>query len=412
MERLVHSIVAAESIDRPEGATVGDETNGTERAQHDVPGPDLWTSTGAPLVLHVIPTPLARGGQREARALADALDRPGVRTHRVLCIFDGPDEVRTDLSLHIADGDQPGVGFNIRAVPALRSALKRLNPVAVVAHGGEPLKYLVPAMIGHPRPLAYYAIGTYGAAADHRLQVQIWRTLLRRVDAVAAEGTEVEDELVDLLGVPSTKVTMTPNGRDPDVFQRRSDGREDDRCVVTYVGALTEGKRPLHFVKAITGLRARGVDCRAILIGDGPLRDQVEGPAKAADIELLGSRSDVAELLGRSDVMVFPSRPQGEGMPGVLIEGGLCGLPIVATDVEGVRTVIDDGVTGYIVGVDDLDAMIDALTRLVEDDDLRHTMGEAARTRCQQEFSIEAVAALWLEMLTPLLPPGLGTPIG
>lgn len=147
-----------------------------------------------------------------------------------------------------------------------------------------------------------------------------------------------------------------------------------------------------------------------MLIGDGALRSAVDAPAAAADIELLGSRSDVAELLGRADVMVFPSRPQGEGMPGVLIEGGLSGLPIVATDVPGVRTVIDDGTTGYVVGVEDLDGMVDALARLVGDEELRRTMGTAARTRCITQFSIAAVGALWLQVLTPLLPAGLGAP--
>ena len=106
--------------------------------------------------------------------------------------------------------------------------------------------------------------------------------------------------------------------------------------------------------------------------------------------------------------MVFPSRPQGEGMPGVLIEGGLSGLPVVATDVPGVRSVIDDGVTGYVVGVDDLDAMVAHLARLVSDGGLRAAMGAAARARCIDHFSIGAVGALWLRVLTPLLPPGLG----
>jgi glycosyltransferase involved in cell wall biosynthesis len=371
---------------------------------------DQWTRTDEPLVLHVIPTPLARGAQREARALADELDTPGVRAHRVLCLFEGPAEVAPDLTLAIPDGDVPGVGYNWRAVPRLRAALTALDPVCVVAHGGEPLKYLVPAMVGHKRPLAYYAIGTYGASAGRRSQVTVWRALLKRVDVVAAEGDEVAEECTRLLGVPADKVTMTPNGRDPEVFHPRGGGRVDDRPVLTFVGALTEGKRPTRFVEAVAGLRDRGLDFRAVLIGDGALRPVVEGPAGDAGVEMLGSRSDVAELLGRSDVMVFPSRPQGEGMPGVLIEGGLSGLPIVATDVPGVRTVIDDGTTGYVLDPEDLEGMVAALSRLLEDPGLRRTMGEAARARCIEQFSIGAVGALWLRVLTPLLPPGLGTP--
>ena len=369
---------------------------------------DQWHRTEEPLVLHVIPTTLARGAQREARALADELDAPGLRAHRVLSLFDGPAEVRADLALGLPDGDQPGVGYNWRAVPRLRRALGELDPVCVVAHGGEPLKYLVPAMAGHRRPLAYYAIGTYGASAARRAQVLLWRRLLGRVDAVAAEGDEVAEECVHLLGVPAAKVTMTPNGRDPADFHPRTDGRSTDGPTIVFVGALTEGKRPDRFVHAIAELRSRGLVFRAVLIGDGALRPAIEGPARAADIELLGSRSDVAELLGRADVLVFPSRPQGEGMPGVLIEGGLSALPIVATDVPGVRSVIQDGTTGFVVDVDDLEAMVASLATLIEDDDLRRTMGTAARARCIEHFSIASVGALWLRLLTPLLPPGAG----
>ena len=369
-----------------------------------------WQRTEEPLVLHVIPTPLARGAQREARALADELDAPGHRAHRVLCLFAGPTEVEPDLTLDIPDGDDPGVGYNVRAVPRLRSVLAALDPVCVVAHGGEPLKYLVPAMAGRRRPLAYYAIGTYGASTRHRAQVALWRRLLRRVDVVAAEGYEVADECTRLLGVPADRVTMTPNGRDPDLFFPRADRADGELPVVAFVGALTEGKRPGRFVEAVAGVRANGLAFRAILIGDGILRQAVEGPARDAGVELLGSRSDVADLLGRADVMVFPSRPQGEGMPGVLIEGGLSGLPIVATDVPGVRSVIDDGTTGFVLDVDDLDGMVSVLARLVEDREQRTTMGGAARARCVEQFSIGSVGALWLRVLTPLLPAGLGAP--
>ena len=371
---------------------------------------DQWDAVAEPLVLHVIPTPLARGAQREARALADELDQPGIRAHRVLCIFDGPAEVEPDLSLGVIDRGQPGVGYNPRAVPRLRKALAALDPVLVVAHGGEPLKYLVPALIGHHRPLAYYAIGTYGASATSRAQLQMWRQLLKRVDVVAAEGDEVAVECHELLGVPAAKVTMTPNGRDPEIFHPRPRDGSDDVPVIAFVGALTEGKRPTRFVEAVAALRARGLTFRAILIGDGVLRPSVEPLALEAGIEMLGSRSDVAELLGRSDIMVFPSRPQGEGMPGVLIEGGLSALPIVATDVPGVRSVIDDGTTGWVLGVEDLDGMVSALARLVEEPELRRTMGEAARARCVEQFSIAAVGAVWLRLLTPLLPGGAVTP--
>src|SRR5665213_1255308 len=128
---------------------------------------------------------------RSARALADQLNDPGVRSHRVLTLFDGPDEVRSDYSLHGAGGVVAARGYSMHMVPKLRSALRRLDPVLVVAHGSDPLKYLVPAMIGRRRPVVYYAIGTYAGGRDRPLQLRMWRHLMARADVVAAEGHEV-----------------------------------------------------------------------------------------------------------------------------------------------------------------------------------------------------------------------------
>ena len=364
---------------------------------------DLWQPTDEPLVLHVIPTPLARGAQREARALADQLDAPGVRAHRVLTLFDGEPEVRPDLSLHIDGGPSPATGFDPQVVLALRSAFRRLDPALVVAHGSDPLKYLVPALTAARRPLAYYAIGTYAAAPDRRLQLAFWRRMLARTDVIAAEGHEVRQQCIDLLGVPADKITMTPNGRDPAVFHPRSDGSGDDIPVITFVGALNDGKRPDRFIEVVAALRARGRTFTARLVGDGPMRDDIRTPAAAAGVELLGSRSDIPALLRASDLMVFPSRPAGEGMPGVLIEAGMSGLPVVATDVPGVRTMVVDGSTGIVVPEGELDPMVEAVDRLLVDPALRVTMGAAARAYCQEHFSLEAVGAIWLTLLEPLL---------
>jgi glycosyltransferase involved in cell wall biosynthesis len=199
---------------------------------------------------------------------------------------------------------------------------------------------------------------------------------------------------------------MTPNGRDPDVFHPRQSDPSDLPPMITFVGALTEGKRPDRFIEVVGALRARGLNFRAQLIGGGPLRDALIGPALAAGVDLLGPRSDVAELLRQADLMAFPSRPAGEGMPGVLIEAGLSGLPVVATDVPGVSTIVANDETGYVVTEDDLPSMVAATARLLEDPALRAAMGRAARQRCMDRFSLEAVAAKWLEVLEPLLRAG------
>ncbi len=373
---------------------------------------DGWLSTDLPLVLHVIPTPSARGAQREARALADHLDRPGVRIHRVLSLFDGPSEVATDFAIDYPGGDAPAVGFDPRLLARLRAALDRYDPAVVVAHGSEPLKYLAPAMIGRRRPLAYYAIGTY-SGSGRRMQLELWRRLVARADVVAAEGEEVRHECITRFGVPPARVELAPNGRDPQLFHPRDSGIERSSPLVAFVGAMTAGKRPDRFVEVVAALRSQGATFRAQLIGDGPLRGELAGPARAADVELLGSRSDVPDRLREADIMVFPSRPAGEGMPGVLIEAGLSGLPVVATDVPGVRSIVTDGQTGFVVPVDDRPAMEAATARLLGDPDLRSAMGQAARRRCVDNFSLDAVGTRWMTLLKPLLDrrPGRRIPV-
>jgi glycosyltransferase involved in cell wall biosynthesis len=358
-----------------------------------------------PLVLHVIPIPAARGAQREARALADQLDAPGVRHHRVLGLFDGPPEVVVDYSLAFPAGDHPASGFDVRLVPRLRRELKRLDPDVVVAHGSDALKYLVPALVGLPTSLVYYAIGTYAGSPDRRLQVELWRFLSARARVVAACGEEVQQECVQLLKRPKDRVVLVSNGRDPQLFHPRESVVARSEPVVTFVGALAPTKRPDRFIEMVAALRQAGHPLRAQIIGDGPLRDELVAPANVAGVELLGLRADVPALLRAADVIVFPSLPAGEGMPGVLIEAGLSGVPVVATAVPGVRTILADGETGLVVGIDDLAALVTATARLLAEPQLRTAMGAAARDRCAARFSLTAVAAGWLSLLQPLLRP-------
>jgi glycosyltransferase involved in cell wall biosynthesis len=368
------------------------------------PKTEVVQMTDLPLVLHVIPTTVARGAQLEARALADQLDRPGVRVHRVLSLFDGPAEVVADLSLGHRGGSTPGVGYSLSLVRQVRAALDRFDPTVVVAHGSEPVKYLVPAMTGHRRPLVYYAIGTY-SGGERGIQRRLWRYLCSRADLVAAEGDEVLDECVNRLGVPSERAALAPNGRDPDLFHPpfENGSRTDpvEAPLVIFVGALTSGKRPDLFIDLVARLRAQGVPLRAELFGDGPLRHALPATAEPAGVELRGSRSDMADQMRRADVLVFCSRPAGEGMPGVLIEAGLSGLAVVATDVPGVRTIVKDGETGLIVGVEDPEAMTAATARILEDPRLRLAMGRAARQRGVEQFSLAAVGDRWLSLLDP-----------
>ena len=124
--------------------------------------------------------------------------------------------------------------------------------------------------------------------------------------------------------------------------------------------------------------------------------------AAAHGVELLGPRSDVPELLRHADLLLFTSLPAGEGMPGVLIEAGLSGLPVVSTPVPGATTVLCDGHTGVMVD-DSVAAMVAAVGELLDAPERRAAMGASARVRCESEFNLELMTQRWRTSLRPLV---------
>lgn len=366
---------------------------------------------GEALVLHVIPTPRGRGAQRAARELVDHLNLRAAAArvptqpvrHQLLCLFDGTPEVRADVSLGHRTRGVPAVGLHPALWQQVGSFVRRADPSIVVAHGGDPFKSLVPAMIGAHRPLVYCVIGTYSGPSDRR-HVRRWKRLMARADRIAAVGHEVLDECITCFDVDPAIATMIPNGRDPAIFHPAplDQAAARNEPVVAFVGALTVQKRPDRFVDVVAVLRDQGFRGRAIIAGDGPLRAALEGPAETAGVELLGQRQDVPDVLRGVDVFVFPSAPAGEGMPGVLIEAGLTGVPAVATDVPGVRTIVADGETGLVVD-DDVVSLAAGASKLLGDASLRTGMGAAAIRRCTEQFSTERMVDQWDELLRSLL---------
>jgi glycosyltransferase involved in cell wall biosynthesis len=269
------------------------------------------------------------------------------------------------------------------------------------------MKYALPGNIGTGRPLIYCVIGTY-AGRPTLLHLWPWRRIMARADLIVAVGEEVLDECTGQFGVARRRAVLIPNGRDSSVFSPRSEPAEATDATLIFVGALTSQKQPNLFIEVVGRLRASGRPFRAVMVGDGPLAGTLAPLAAAHGVELLGPRSDVPELLRHSDLFVFTSLPTGEGMPGVLIEAGLSGLPAVSTLVPGAAAVLSDGRTGIIVD-DSVASMTVAVAELLDAPDHRIAMGMSARIRCESEFSLDLMAQRWRTALHPMMPSYAGT---
>jgi glycosyltransferase involved in cell wall biosynthesis len=349
-------------------------------------------------VLHVLPADQDRGAQAYAGRLRDALAADPDQRHLVVSIFDAPEAaLRADIRLGVRSGFLRRAGMDPVAVARLRRAIRGQHAGVVVAHGGEPLKYVVAA--AGRTPTVYYKVGLSSAELSRPWRRRLYRLLAGRATRVVGVSEAVADQVHEVLGVPRASVSVIPNGRDPDTYRPPAPGENrEDPLLVLFVGQLEHGKRPGLFLDVVEVLRSGDMSFDAAIVGDGPLRADVENRAAALGVQMLGVRSDVPELLRRASVLVMTSDARTEGMPGVLIEAGLSGLPVVATTAAGVNDVVEDGLTGLVVGSDDPREVADRVERLVGDEELRADLGGAARGRCNARFSLEATARLWHDL--------------
>jgi glycosyltransferase involved in cell wall biosynthesis len=243
----------------------------------------------------------------------------------------------------------------------------------------------------HPRAIVHtyhgHVLTGYFSTRRERIYRAIERALAAVTDRLIAVSEEVRDDLVSLGVAPASKFAVVPYGFDLD-GRLGGDGELDagDGFVIGWAGRLTEIKQPLDLVRAA----ARVEGSLLVLAGDGELRGSVEALARELGIEdrvrLLGYVDDIGSWYSAFDVFLLTSL--NEGTPVVAIEALAAGVPVVATDAGGTRTVVDDGGTGYLVPIGDVDALVDRLTRLRDDPELRARFAQAGRERMRERFSI------------------------
>lgn len=328
-------------------------------------------------------------------------------------------------------GDDPE---SVERVPGLKRKLDPLQDLGVFRHLLSRLRQLSPGIV-HTHMAKAGALGRFAGWRagvpviahtfhGHVLEgyftkflneafVTTERALARRTDALIAVSTAVRDELLALgIGRPE-QWHVVPLGLDLREIRERSLSREEARTslglstkgpAVGIVGRLVPIKDHKTFFQAAAQVVRSCPDATFVVAGDGALRAELEEQAHQLDpgkVKFLGWISDLPALYGALDVVVLTSR--NEGTPVALIEAGAASRPVVATDVGGVREVVQDGKTGLLAKPGDALTVASHIVTLLNNGAVARAMGAAGHVWVRERFSADRLlielTALYEELL-------------
>ncbi len=377
-----------------------------------------------PLIAHVIHR-LDYGGLENG--LVNLINRmpPERYRHAILCLTDCNPEFRRRIqrpgvevvALHKREGHDLGLYRRCWA------QLRQWRPAIVHTRGLSTLEMQLPAWLAGVRARVH---GEHGwdaqAGSEPRRRRQLRRICNPLVKHYIALSDELAAYLERVVGVSPHGVTRIINGVDSERFhpgQNRSPlppgFAPPGTRVIGAVGRLEKVKDHPNLVQAFIHLAETTPDARQrlrlVIVGEGSTRATLETLLNAAGLRELtwlpGARDDVPELLRAMDVFALPS--QAEGISNTILEAMACGLPVVATEVGGNAELVVEGETGRLVPASDPEALAAAMREFIENPERMNACGAAGRRRVEEQFSMAAMAAAYLQVYdaalkTPLAP--------
>jgi glycosyltransferase involved in cell wall biosynthesis len=285
----------------------------------------------------------------------------------------------------------------------------------IQAHQYTPFFYArLPVWLGRRPPVLFTEHGRFHPDRPNPRRMLFNRLFLRPCDRVVAVGRSVKQALIDNEGIPAERIEVIYNGvplaRLAGVAALRQQVREElgispAAAVAILVARLDPIKDHGTALAVAARLRQTRPDFKLLIVGDGPLRADLEARVKAMElgdtVQMLGLRTDVPRLLAAADLFLLTSL--SEGIPVTLIEAMGAGLPVVATRVGGVPEVVVDGQTGLLADASDADALAAAVRKLLTDATLRQRLAMAGQARAAALFSQQAMHAAYARLYREML---------
>jgi glycosyltransferase involved in cell wall biosynthesis len=238
-----------------------------------------------------------------------------------------------------------------------------------------------------------HLLNGYFGAGKTRLVILVEKFLALFTDQLLAVGTKVKDDLLAVgIGNQSKFGVMPPGLQIAEVPSRSSAraelGLNDEATYCAFIGRITQIKRPDRFLDVISEVKSRGIDLHFIVAGAGELLQYCQDRAKVENLPItfLGWREDIEVVLAAADFVLLTS--DNEGTPLSLIQAGMVGIPVVATNVGSTNEIVVNGETGLLTELS-VKELSEALTKVATDSDLRAKMGAAGKEYTLVRYGVE-----------------------
>lgn len=282
----------------------------------------------------------------------------------------------------------------------IAKVIRRLKPDIVHTHTSKAgLLGRVAARVFSPRSKVVHTyhghlLHGYFSKIATAVLVSTEKSLARISDVLITMGNEVKENLVQVgIGAPEQFVVAfpgvkvkKPNLVNTEVLKFKS--KHDDEVIFTFVGRLSPIKRCDRIIHLAKALETHSSKVHFLIIGDGELRKSLEEESIGLPITFVGWQSNTEDWLAVTDAGILLS--DNEAVPLAMIEAGLAGLPLIATNVGSMSDVVIDKVNGYLVETN-MDDIIEKVLLIANDSSLRELMGVKGRELAIENFSVGAM---------------------
>jgi len=372
-------------------------------------------SSAKPLrLLHIVKNLPTGGIQRQLLELLRRYDRK--RVLPLVCSIKDKGQIGMEietLGVEVICLDRPKEGFDLFALIDLYKLIKEREIQIVRTHSFKAnLHGIIAARMAGVPCIVASVHNVYEKERERNFGRRISnRCLSNYADKIVAVSNAVKSDIMKYDGIAGEKVEIIYNGIDIDKFKSSAGSPVRERLgipqgipVIGTVGRLHPQKGQKYLLGAVSVLKNKFPALRLLLVGDGPLRKELEDYAETLGITenvlFLGMRRDIPELLSAMDIFVFPSL--WEGLGNVLIEAMAAGKPVVATDIPPVREIVTSEDSGFLVPPADSQALAEAIALILEDSALREALGEAAAER-SAFFSVDRTVSAYIRQFEEIL---------